>query len=83
MSLTTEEHSWLRSIEGKIDGIRSDLAKITAYGCAQAPRHDDHEKRIRAVEESVAQSRGAIRAANWVSGIVGAAVMFLLNRIWR
>jgi hypothetical protein len=83
MSLTTDEHAWLRSIEGKLDALRDGVAKITAYGCAQSPRHDDHEKRIRVVEEALQQSRGALRVAHFVSGIVGAAVVFLINRIWK
>jgi hypothetical protein len=83
MGLTTEEHNWLRSIEGKIDTIRADVAKITAYGCAQAPRHDDHEKRIRNVEEAVNQSKGALRMAHVLSGAIGACLMFLANRLWK
>lgn len=83
MSLSTEEHAWLRSIEAKIDGIRADVAKITAYGCAQAPRHDDHERRIRATEETLAEGKGALRMAHVLSGAIGACLMFVANRIWR
>jgi hypothetical protein len=83
MSLTTEEHAWLRSIEGKIDTIRADVSKLTAFGCAQAPRHDDHEKRIRAMEEVVNQSKGALRMAHVLSGAIGAGLMFLANRLWK
>jgi len=83
MSLTTEEHNWLRSIESKIDGIKADVAKLTAYGCAQAPRHDDHEKRIRNVEEAVNQSKGALRMAHVLSGAIGAGIIFLANRLWK
>jgi hypothetical protein len=83
MSLTTDEHAWLRSIETKIDTIQKDVAKLTAYGCAQAPRHDDHEKRIRNVEEIVNQSKGALRMAHVLSGAIGACLMFLANRLWK
>ena len=78
MSLTNEEHAWLRKIEEKIDIIQRDIAKITAYGCAQAPRHDDHEKRIRAVEAAEAKREGrvAIIAAIF-SSVCSAAVMSL------
>ena len=83
MGLTTEEHNWLRSIEGKIDTIRTDVSKLTAFGCAQAPRHDDHEKRIRAMEEIVNQSKGALRMAHVLSGAIGAGLMFLANKLWK
>ena len=83
MSLTTDEHAWLRTIEAKIDTIQKDVAKLTAYGCAQAPRHDDHERRIRSIEAMANQSKGALHVAHVLSGAIGAALMFLANRLWR
>ena len=33
--------------------------QVMAHGCAQAPRHDDHEKRIRTVESTMAENHGS------------------------
>ena len=83
MSLSNEEHAWLRSIENKIDGIQKDVAHIVAYGCSQAPRHDDHEGRIRKVEGTLAEGRGAFKMAHVLSAAIGGALTFFAGRIWK
>ena len=65
--MTTEEHAWLRRIEEKLDGIRMN-------GCAKAPAHEDHEKRLRAVENQQAESRGKIVI---LSGLISVVAVFI------
>ena len=83
MSLTSDERDWLRTIEGKLDGIKDDVAQLTAFGCAQAPRHDDHETRIRSVEENINQAKGGLRMAHVLSGVIGAVLAFVAGKIWK
>lgn len=65
--MTAEEHAWLRRIEEKLDGIRMN-------GCAKAPSHEDHEKRLRAVENQQAESRGKIII---LSGLISVVAVFI------
>ena len=65
--MTTEEHAWLRRIEEKLDGIRMN-------GCAKAPSHEDHEKRLRTVENQQAESRGKIVM---LSAFISVAAVFI------
>ena len=70
--MTTEEHAWLRRIEEKLDGIRMN-------GCAKAPAHEDHEKRLRAVENQQAESRGKVVI---LSAIISVVAVFI-GRLFR
>ena len=65
--MTAEEHAWLRRIEEKLDGIRMN-------GCAKTPSHEDHEKRLRAVENQQAESRGKIII---LSGLISVVAVFI------
>lgn len=51
MSLTQDERDWLRSIESKID-------RLLLNGCARAAMHQNHDDRIRSIENEVAEGRG-------------------------
>ena len=72
--MTSDEHAWLLRIETKIDRLEESVSRLTAYGCSQAPRHDDHEKRIRAVENTMAENHGK----GIVVGAVISAVISIL-----
>jgi hypothetical protein len=83
MSLTTDEHAWLRRIETKLDDTQANVAKLTAFGCAQAPRHDDHEQRMRVLENAHAQGKGAYKFAHVLSAIIGGAMTFFAGKVWK
>jgi hypothetical protein len=80
MSLTTDERAWLHRIEEKIDGVKGDVAYICAHGCVQAPRHDDHEKRMRKLEASENQRIGSMAV---VATAITVAGMWIKGMIWK
>ena len=99
--MTSEEHNWLRAIEGKIDklaeqlsaanqsnsehfsAVNKSIADLTAYGCAQAPRHDDHEGRLRMVENNMAENKGkGVVIGAMISGVISIAAVYL-GKIFR
>ena len=83
--MNAEEHAWLRRIEEKLDkhsdqlaSVNKSIADLTAYGCAQAPRHDDHEGRLRLVENSMAENKGKVVVIGaLISGVISVAAVYL------
>jgi hypothetical protein len=83
--MTSEEHAWMRRIEDKLDKhsdqlacVNKSIADLTAYGCAQAPRHDDHESRLRIVENSMAESKGkGVVIGAVISGIISVSAVYI------
>ena len=72
MSLSSDEHAWLRRIEDKLDDIRMN-------GCSKAPQHEDHETRLRTVENQQAETRGKVIMA---SGVISVAAV-LIGRLFK
>ena len=88
--MNADEHEWLRRIENKIDKHADQLAAanksigdLTAYGCAQAPRHDDHETRIRTVENWKAEMIGRVFILSVLAGAASSAIGSLLPLIFK
>jgi hypothetical protein len=76
MSLTSDERDWLIRIEKKIDNI-------LLHGCSKSELHADHEKRIRDIEVNINQAKGGLRMAHVLSGVIGAVLAFVANKIWK
>lgn len=83
MSPQTEDHAWLVRIETKLDALTADVARITAFGCAQAPRHDKHDDRIRALETSMDQAKGGLKLAHVLAGVIGGVLTFVAGKLWK
>lgn len=84
---------WMKGMSADITAIRTEGAEtlkmvnhINARGCARSDTHDmvdrDHENRLRSVEVTIEQSRGAFKMAHLVTGLVGAVLMFVAKKIW-
>jgi len=70
--MSSDEHIWLRKIEDKVDAVLALVNDIRSNGCVQAPRHDDHEKRIRSLETMTYRALGGI-----------AVLVFLVHVFWK
>ena len=68
--MTADEHAWMRRIEDKIDAHGKMLNNINANGCVRAPSHDDHEARLRVVENQQAESRGKVVMLSAVISVI-------------
>lgn len=67
---------WLVRIEAKLDNM-------TRNGCAKADTHADVEGRLRKVEATIAEGRGAYKFAHVLSAVIGAALTFFAGKIWK
>ena len=72
--MTDGEHAWLARIEKAIETNNALLYKINANGCAKASMHEDHERRIRAVENQQAESRGKMVMLSGVISVVAVII---------
>ena len=51
--------------------VRSDVKNMASHGCAKSYQHDDHEKRLRDVEQSRNLLAGGAAVAGSLLGIIG------------
>lgn len=72
--MTSDEHDWLVRIEAAIGANNVLLHNMNANGCAKAHTHDDHERRIRVVENQQAESRGKMVMLSGVISVIAVII---------
>jgi len=72
--MTSDELAWLVRIEKAIDANSVLLHNMNANGCAKANFHDDHEHRLRSVENQQAESRGKMVMLSGVISVVAVII---------
>ncbi len=72
--MTSDELAWLVRIEKAIDANSILLHNMNANGCAKASSHDDHERRLRSVENQQAESRGKMVMLSGVISVVAVII---------
>ena len=72
--MTSDEIAWMVRIEDAIKTNNALLHTINANGCAKAGSHDDHEHRLRSVENQQAESRGKMVMLSGVISVIAVII---------
>lgn len=75
MGETAEIYERLRSIEAL-------LARIDERTAGHDKEHDDHERRIRELEQDAAKRKGVMAALSLFSSVVGGALVWLFKALF-
>jgi hypothetical protein len=70
----------MRSVRTDLAGVRADLSDMKVKGCAKGGMHDDHERRLHAVEIENAEGRGKAMVRQ---GLMATAVSLVIALVVR
>jgi archaellum component FlaC len=70
----------INMIVDRLDRIEDKIDSIMLHGCSKNESHQDHEKRLRSIEEDRSKAIGIISFCSLIFGAVGAKLFQLFQK---